>query len=410
MTKSVLRGWLSPAPALCVLLAVSQPAAPAMSILVEAQNAAGGAALSPDALDKLTGPIALYPDALVAQILMGSTNVAALQQFSGWLAGQNLKAGELQAAAEQAGFDACYIALAAFPQVVQMMVQKPDWTGQLGQAFMADQDAVFASIQRLRAKAQAVGNLKTTPQQEVQTQTTSTGQQVIVIQPANPQVVYVPQYNPQTVYVAPPPPSSSQIAATAAVAFTAGIIIGSTCTHYYHGPYAWRGAALYHDAWHDRYDYLEHRQDDRLEYAEDRQQQRQENAQQRQSTAQANQSQRQSTAQANQAQRQSTAQSNQAQRQSTAQSNQAQRQSTAQASQAQARPTGASATPSSRQAQPSARSGMASTSSFGGQTAAQRSGMRSSGFSCYPSGSAARSQSSRGRSSLNPSRGGGRRR
>ena len=407
MTKRVLRGWLSPAPALCVLLAVGQPVAPVMSIPVGAQNAAGGSALSPDALDKLTGPIALYPDALVAQILMGSTNVAALQQFSGWLAGQSLKGSELQAAAEQAGFDACYIALVPFPQVVQMMVQKPDWTGQLGQAFLADQDAVFASIQRLRAKAQAVGNLKTTPQQEVQTQTTSTGQQVIVIQPANPQVVYVPQYNPQTVYVAPPPPSTSQMVATAAVAFTVGIIIGSSCTHYYHGPYAWHGAALYHDAWHDRYNSLEHRQDERLEYGEDRQQQRQENVDQRQSTAKSNQSQRQSTAQANQSQRQSTAQSNQAQRQSTAQANQAQRQS---AGQGQARPTGASATASSRQAQPSARSSMASTSSFGGQTEAQRSGMRSSGFSGYQSGSGARAQSSRGRSSLSSSRGGGRRR
>ena len=62
---------------------------------------------------------------------------------------------------------------------------------------------MFASIQRLRTQAHDAGNLKTTPQQEVETQTTSSGQQVIVIEPANPQVVYVPQYNPQTVYVQP---------------------------------------------------------------------------------------------------------------------------------------------------------------------------------------------------------------
>jgi hypothetical protein len=426
MTNWVVRKWALPVSVLCAFALVIQSNALAMSILVEVQNpAAGGSAISPDALDKLTAPIALYPDALVAQILMGSTNVAALQQFSGWLAGQNLKGSELQAAAEQAGFDACYIALATFPQVIQMMVQKPDWTGQLGQAFMADKDAVFASIQRLRAKAQAAGNLKTTPQQEVQTQTTSTGQQVIVIQPANPQVVYVPVYNTQTVYVSsPPPPSASSTAATAAVAFTAGIIIGAASTHYYHGPYAWHGASLYHEAWEDRYDYLEDRQENRLDYAEDRQERSQQNQQQRQSTAQANQSQRQSTAQANQSQRQSTAQANQSQRQSTAQGNQAQRQSTAQAGQAQIQANqsasgtqggrqgqaGASATQASRQGQPSARNGAAATSSYGGLTASQRSGMSSSGLSGYQSGSATRAQSSRGSRSLSSSdsrRGGG---
>ena len=62
---------------------------------------------------------------------------------------------------------------------------------------------MFASIQRLRAKAQNAGKLKSTPQQDVETRTTSSGQQVIVIEPANPQVVYVPQYNPQTVYTQP---------------------------------------------------------------------------------------------------------------------------------------------------------------------------------------------------------------
>jgi hypothetical protein len=82
-------------------------------------------------------------------------------------------------------------------------MQKPDATRQLGQAFAADHSAVFDSIQRLRVKAQAMGNLKTTPQQAVKTETSSSGTQVIVIQPANPEVVYVPTYNPQVVYVQP---------------------------------------------------------------------------------------------------------------------------------------------------------------------------------------------------------------
>ncbi len=150
-------------------------------------------------------------------------------------------------------------------------------------------------------KAQSAGNLKTTPEQQVETQTTSSGQQVIVIQPSNPQVVYVPQYNPQTVYVTQPAPaySATSVGVAAAVGFTAGIIIGASSNHYY-GPYGWHGAAMYNEAWEDRYDYLEDRQENRLEYREDRQENFQENAPERQ----ANQAERQSTAQANQTERQ----------------------------------------------------------------------------------------------------------
>ena len=120
-----------------------------------------------------------------------------VKSFAGWL-GKNskLKGSELQDAAQKAGYGAADVALAPFPQVVQMMAQKPDWTKALGQAFTADKDGIFDSIQRLRAQAQAVGNLKTTSQQQVETKTTAEGQQVIVIQPANPQVIYVPTYNP----------------------------------------------------------------------------------------------------------------------------------------------------------------------------------------------------------------------
>ena len=157
-----------------------------------------------------------------------------------------------------------------------MMVQKPDWTKQLGQAFTSNRTAVFDSIQRLRAEAQAAGNLKTTSQQQVQTETTSAGQQVIVIEPANPQVVYVPSYNPQTVYVSSP--SYGAAAAAGAIGFTAGVIIGASSHHYYYGPYGWHGAAMYDEAWDHREDYLEERQDmyqERQSGAQDRQSQRQ---------------------------------------------------------------------------------------------------------------------------------------
>jgi Protein of unknown function (DUF3300) len=275
------------------------------------------------ALDTLTGPIALYPDALVSQILEASKDVAAVQKFAGWLKTNSaLKGTALQDAAQKAGFAAPYIALAPFPQVVQMMVEKPDWTKQLGAAFTSDEQAVYQSIQRLRAAAMALGNLKTTPQQQVVTDTSSTGQPIILVQPANPQVVYVPVYNTQTVYVqqAPPPSSSSSnVAGAALVGFTVGIIIGASSNHYYYGPYAWHGGGrAYHYAYERREDYVDHRQDvydDRQDFRQDSYNDRQDY---RQDNAPQNQAQRQETAQGNQSQRQSAAQTNQSARQTTA--------------------------------------------------------------------------------------------
>ncbi len=322
----------------------------------ETQSATTGGqaapALSPQQIDSLTAPIALYPDALLAQMLTASTNFLEVQSFADWLAkNTGLTGSALQDAAQAASFDACFVALAPFPQVVQMMAQKPDWTKQLGQQFLADRGAVFDSIQRLRAQAQSAGNLKSTPQQQVQTQTTSSGQQVIVIQPENPQVIYVPQYNPQVVYA----PSSSSTSA-AVVGYSTGVIIGAAASSYYFGPYAWHGAAMYNEAWNTRYDYANQRQDTY-----------QQNASQRQSTAQTNQSQRQSSAQANQSQRQSSA----ATAQSNAQGNQAQRQSSATTAQSNAqgnqaqRQSSASEAQGNRQAQQGQRQSAASTSSLG---------------------------------------------
>src|SRR5262245_61519711 len=167
MTNPALRPSAVKVSIICTVLAVSQLFAQ------QGTTAAPTQSMPMDALDSLTAPIALYPDALIAQILMASTNVKALQSFSGWLAGNNsLKGSELRAAADKAGCGASYIALAPFPEIVQMIVQKLDWTTQLGQAFTNDKQSVFASIQRLRLKAQSAGNLKTTQQQQVETQTT----------------------------------------------------------------------------------------------------------------------------------------------------------------------------------------------------------------------------------------------
>jgi hypothetical protein len=86
------------------------------------------------------------------------------------------------------------------------MNDKPDWTRDVAKAFTEDRNGVFKSIQGLRKQAQSMGNLATSEQQQVETVKTQSGNEVIVIQPANPQVVYVPQYNPQVVYTQPPPP------------------------------------------------------------------------------------------------------------------------------------------------------------------------------------------------------------
>jgi hypothetical protein len=352
-----------------LLVVLSCTLIPAGKLFAQQTAGAPASSPSPQEMDQLTGPIALYPDALVFQIVAASANVGAVQSFAGWLEkNAALKGSELQNAAQKAGFDAALVALAPFPQVVGMMAQKPDWTKALGQA---DKNALFDSIQRLRAQAMAVGNLKTTSQQTVETQTTTSGQQVIVIQPANPQVIYVPVYNTQTVYVQQaPPPSSANAAGAALVGFTVGVIVGANNSYYHH----------YDDYWDHREDYYQERQDNF-----------QQNQDQRQSNAQANQDQRQSTAQANQDQRQSTAQANQGQRQPTAQANQSQRQSAAPTAQAQG---SASKPPGQPAAAPSSRGG--------GQTASKSSGMS------YQSGSTTKAQSSRGSASRSASRGGGR--
>src|SRR5215469_12390056 len=200
------------------------------------------ASWSPDTLEKLVAPIALYPDQLVGQILAASVNSQEVLDAGNWLLqNQSLKGDSLDAAAQKAGFGPATRALVQFPQVVDMMCQEIDWTRQLGSAFSSDQKGVLDAVQQLRAQAAQVGNLKTTPQQKVETKTENE-KTVIEIQPANPQVVYVPQYNPEVIYTTPPPPPSQAPAAPAStegtvstgaavagglMAFGVGMLIGS---------------------------------------------------------------------------------------------------------------------------------------------------------------------------------------
>jgi hypothetical protein len=195
------------------------------------------------ALDKLMGPIALYPDPLLAQVLACASSPQQVTDVDAWLKMQDkeLQGSKLQEAATAKGFDASFAAIVLFPDVLDTLAKNIPWTTEVGKAFVSDQKAVLDSVQRLRKQAQTVGNLKTTPQQEVKVETQD-GQQVIVVQPANPQIVYVPVYNTTTVYTTPPPPPAkekddSDVAVAAILGFMAGIAIGVAASDPY--PYGW---------------------------------------------------------------------------------------------------------------------------------------------------------------------------
>src|SRR5271169_1666058 len=192
----VLRKRAFTAVVLLIALLFSQDFAP----LVRAQDSAPP---TPDELDQLLAPVALYPDSLLAQITTASTNPQEILDVDNWLQ-QNpgLTGPALTDAAEKQGFDPAFIALTNFPQVLGMMAQNIDDYAAIGQAFSADQGAVTASIQRLRAQAYAAGSLRSNSEQQVEVQQPA-GQTIYVIQPANPQMVYVPVYNPTVVYVRP---------------------------------------------------------------------------------------------------------------------------------------------------------------------------------------------------------------
>src|SRR5215831_11877731 len=159
-----------------------------------------------DQLDSLVAPIALYPDPLLAQTLAASTYPLEVIQLEQWYANNKyLKDKALADAVAKQPWDPSVQALVAFPDVFQRMAGNIQWTTDLGNAFLAQQSDVMDAVQRMRAKAQGKGNLNTNAQQKVETQTVEGGQQVIVIEQANPEVAYVPSYDPQMVYGAPPP-------------------------------------------------------------------------------------------------------------------------------------------------------------------------------------------------------------
>src|ERR1700722_17639245 len=226
-----------------------------------------GVPMTADELQQLAAPIALYPDALVAQILAAATFPDQVTFASDWLTqNKNLTGTALTNAVDTQTWDPSIKALTQFPSVLDNMAKNLSWTSALGEAYHTQPSDVMTAVQALRAKAQAAGNLKSGSQITVVQQSPQT----IVIQPTNPQVVYVPTYNPTVVYGAPvatPGYSSADVAATAILAFGIGIAVGAAINNsccgwgYSYWNCNWHGGAVVYrsnvyygnSAWHGGY-------------------------------------------------------------------------------------------------------------------------------------------------------------
>jgi hypothetical protein len=197
---------------------------------------------TPEALEELLAPVALYPDPVLSQVLIASTNPQELLDAGNWLLqNQELKGKALDDAAASVGFTPPVRALVQFPATVDMMCTELEWTAELGEAFVADQAGVLDAVQRLRTQAIEAGNLQSSGQMKVET-VEQEGEEVVVIKPAEPEVVYVPQYDPVAAYApaattAPAPTtttstveqddghSTGSLIATGVLAFGAGILV-----------------------------------------------------------------------------------------------------------------------------------------------------------------------------------------
>jgi hypothetical protein len=193
-----------------------------------------GAPLSADELQQLVAPIALYPDALVAQILGAATFPDQVAAAAGWLQqNKNLTGTAVVQAVDAQPWDPSVKALTQFPSVLDNLAQNLSWTSALGEAYHTQSADVMSAVQVLRAKAQAAGNLKSGSQITVVQQ----APQTIVIQPTNPQVVYVPQYNPQVIYQQP---STAAVVTASLLSFGAGIALGAWINNNTY-PWGWGG-------------------------------------------------------------------------------------------------------------------------------------------------------------------------
>lgn len=242
---SILTVFVSAALALPALaLNAAAPATPA---------AAQSAPLGTAQLEQLVAPIALYPDDLMSQMLMASTYPLEVVEAARWSrSNPNVTGFALQGAMAKQRWDPSVKALTAVPQSLQMMNDKIEWTQQLGDAFLGRQSDLLAAVQTLRARADAAGNLKSTPQltvtKAVQPGPSGAPQPVITLAPTDSRVTYVPIYDPGTVYGAWPYPDSAPFAwyppgtvTGGMLAFGAGLATGAAL---WGGVDWWRGNVI----------------------------------------------------------------------------------------------------------------------------------------------------------------------
>ncbi len=184
--------------ALAIMIAV--PAMAAAQETVTAPPQPESTLMKAEQLDALVAPIALYPDALLANVLAASTYPLEVVQADRWLKdNQKLKGDQLKAAVDKKEWDDSVKALVGTPSVLAMMSEKLGWTQDLGDAVLAQQTDVMDAVQRLRSKAWENKKLSSTKEQKVDVQQQQ-GRDVITIEPTDPETLYVPYYDPAVVY------------------------------------------------------------------------------------------------------------------------------------------------------------------------------------------------------------------
>jgi len=230
----VLAALLAPGEA--VAMALQEPA-PSAEPASAAPAQEPEVTLSPDQLDSLVAPIALYPDPLLGQVLVASTYPLELVQLQQWMVkNDKLKDKALADAVAKQPWDPSIQNMAALPDVVKRLSDEIQWTTDLGNAFLSQQSDTMDAVQRMRKKAQDMGTLKSSEHMKVETQVVE-NKSVIIVEQAQPEVIYVPSYDPVVVYGAaaypyPPlyyPPYYGAGAAVAAgvIGFGVGLAIGA---------------------------------------------------------------------------------------------------------------------------------------------------------------------------------------
>ena len=220
-----------------------------MPLWVFAQDQPAKERFQQEELDQMLAPIALYPDSLLAQILMAATYPLEVVQAERWTkANENLGPDQLNDALDKKDWDPSVKALVPFPQVLSMMSENLEWTQMLGDAFLDQQDEVTDTVQKLRRKAEAAGNLRDTQEEKVIVEG-----DVIDIEPAQPEVVYVPVYDPAVIYgpwwypAFPPffflPPRGVVIGFHGGMGFGRGIAVGGAWGRAW-GHWDWRNHSV----------------------------------------------------------------------------------------------------------------------------------------------------------------------